>query len=92
MLWDILLFDRKKWFKYHFYNDPDQSLEASQKNTYIEQTNNQILHSSSGWTPPSGWDPFLDTYRNSIINEILKELDNPTISKKKNLSHKNFKP
>ena len=38
--------------------------------------------------PPSGQDPFLDTCRNSIINEFLKKLDKPTTSKKKDLPHK----
>ena len=81
MLQDILLFDRKINLRYHFSNDSDQNHGSSQ------QINNQILHHSSGWTPPGGQDPFLDTYRNSIINAYLKELENPTISKK-NLSHK----
>ena len=79
MLQDILLFDRKIRLKYHFCNDSEQKHGTS------DQTNNQILHPSSGWTPPSREDPFLDTYRNSIINACLKELENPTISKKKNL-------
>ena len=82
MLQDILLFDRKIRLKYHFSNDSDENHGTS------EQTNNQILNPSSGWTPPSGQDPFLDTYRNSRINAYLKELENPVISKKKNLSHK----
>ena len=51
MLQDILLFDRKIRLKYHFYNDPDQNHETSQENTYNEQTNNQIPHPSSDWTP-----------------------------------------
>ena len=82
MLQDILLFDRKIRLKYHFTNEPDQSQGP------LQQTNNQILQPSSGWTPPSGQDPFLDTYRNSIINAYLKELENPKISRKKNLSLK----
>ena len=40
--------------------------------------------------PPSGQDPFLDTYRNSIINEFLKELDHPKLSRKKNLTNKEY--
>ena len=40
--------------------------------------------------PPSGQDPFLDTYRNSIINAYLKELEKPTTSRKKNLPQKQF--
>ena len=45
MLQDILLFDIKIKLKYHFSNDLDQTQGPSQ------QTNNQILHPSSGWTP-----------------------------------------
>ena len=45
MLQDILLFDRKIRLKYHFTNEVDQTQGPSQ------QTNNQILQSSSGWTP-----------------------------------------
>ena len=38
---------------------------------------------------PTRWqDPFLATYRNSIINEFLKELDHAKPSRKKNLSNK----
>ena len=32
--------------------------------------------------PPRGQDPFLDTYRSSIINEFLKELDRPSTNTK----------
>ena len=45
MLQDILLFDRKIRLKYHFTNEPDQSQGP------LQQTNNQILQPSSGWTP-----------------------------------------
>ena len=87
MLQDILLFDRKIRLKYHFNNHPDENHGTSQENTYNEQTNNQTTPHL--WLdPPSGQDPFLDTYRKSIINAYLKELNDPTISKKKNLSHK----
>ena len=58
------------------------------KTMNLKQKNNQILQPHLGWTPHTGQDPFLDTYRNSIINAYLKELGNPIISKKKNLSHK----
>ena len=40
--------------------------------------------------PPSGQDPFLDTYRNSIINEFLKELDHTNLSRKINLTNKEY--
>ena len=38
--------------------------------------------------PPPEETTFLDTYRNSIINAYLKELENPTIFRKKNLPQK----
>ena len=44
MLQDTLLFDRKIRLKYHFTNELDQTQGPSQ------QTNNQILQPSSGWT------------------------------------------
>ena len=81
MLQDILLFDRKIKLKYHFSNDSDQNQGSSQ------QTNNQILHPSSGWTP-SAQDPFLDTYRKFYNKCTLKRTRKPHNSKKKNLSHK----
>ena len=90
MLHDILLFDRKIRLKYYFYNDSDETTKAIQHNTQTVHSDNKLLHPSSGWTFPSGQDPFLDTYRNSIINEFLKELDHSTISKKKNISQKEF--
>ena len=45
ILQDILLFDRYIRLKYHFTNELDQTQGPSQ------QTNNQILQSSSGWSP-----------------------------------------
>ena len=83
MLQDILLFDRRIRLKYHFSDIGDQQQTTQQPN------NNQLLQPSSGWTPPGGQDPFLDTYRHSIINAYLKELENPTTSRrKKNLPQK----
>ena len=35
---------------------------------------NTALHPSSGWTPPSGQDPFLESYRSTIIHNTLKEM------------------
>ena len=40
--------------------------------------------------PPSGQDPFLDTYKSSIINEFLKEMDTPLTRTKKNLKKKEY--
>ena len=68
ILQDILLFDRKLKLKYYFHqsnSDPDPNT-----NTTTNHTTNTILNPSSGWTPPSGQDPFLDTYRSSITNEF----------------------
>ena len=39
--------------------------------------------------PPGGQDQFLDTYKSSIINEFLKELDTPLTETKKNLKNRN---
>ena len=84
ILQDILLFDRKLRLKYHFYqpnSTPDIMTDAK---------TNTILNPSSGWTPPSGQDPFLDTYRSSVINEVLKELVRPSINTKKNLKKQEY--
>ena len=62
MLQEILLFDRRVRLKYHFTDRADQPQIPQQPN------HNQILQPSSGWTVPSGQDPFLDTYRHSIIS------------------------
>ena len=91
ILQDILLFDSKIRLKYHFHHNPDHSnCNTSQDSNPIEQPTNTILCPSSGWTPPSGQKPFLDTYRNSIIKEFLKDLDQPKLSRKKNLTNKEY--
>ena len=66
LLQDILLFDRRLRLKYFFHHDT----------VYTEPTeqNNTILYPSSGWTPPSGQDPFLESYRSTIIHNTLKEI------------------
>ena len=84
----ILLFDRKLRLRYHFYHsdsDPDPNTT-----TITDHTINTILNPSSGWTPPSGQDPFLDTYRSSITNEFIKELDTPSPRFKKNLKKEEY--
>ena len=84
LLLDILLFDRKIRLKYHFHHNSDHSnSDTSQEHNPIEQPTNTLLHGSSSWTLPNGQDPFLDTYRNSIMNEFLKDLDHPKLSRKK---------
>ena len=85
ILQDILLFDRKLRLKYHFHQPIPTQTSKSQTDT------STLLNPSSGWTPPSGQDPFLDTYRSSIMNQILKELDKPTINRKKNMKIAEFK-
>ena len=84
-LQDILLFDRKLRLKYHFYqpNPPPNTITSNETNT--------LLNPSSGWTPPSGQDPFLDTYRSLILKEYLKELDKPQPKLKKNLKKQELK-
>ena len=59
-LQDILLFDSKFRMKYYFHQDStiEQQIELKEEDTI----KNDILHPSSGWTPPSGWDPFLKSY------------------------------
>ena len=84
-LQDILLFDRKLRLKYHFYQ-PNPSPNSSTTNEI-----NTLLNPSSGWTPPSGQDPFLDTYRSLILKEYLKELDKPQPNLKKNLKKQELK-
>ena len=67
LLRDILLFDRRLRIKYFFHQDSTTTIEPSQEN-------NPTLHPSSGWTLPSGQDPFLESYRSTIIHNTLKEL------------------
>ena len=78
LLQDILLFDRRLRLKYFFHH-----------NNYIQpkEQHNTTLYPSSGWTPPSGQDPFLESYRSTIIHNTLKEI------KKSNKKHfkKNLK-
>ena len=72
LLQDILLFDRRIRLKYFFH-----------PNNQPKEQNNSTLYLSSGWTPHSGQDPFLESYRSTIIHNTLKEI-------KKNYK-KNFK-
>ena len=63
ILQDILLFDRRLRLKYFFH-----------PNNQPKEQNNSTLYPSSGWTPPSGQDPFLESYRSTIIHNTLKEI------------------
>ena len=81
ILQDILLFDRKLRLRYYFL---PIRLRSRSKYYYSYRPH------SSGWTPPSGQDPFLDTYRSSITNEFLKQLDRPSTKIKKNLKKEEY--
>ena len=67
LLQDILLFDRRLRLKYFFHQDSATTTES------IEETNS-TLHPSSGWTLSSGQNPFLESYRSTIIHNTLKEI------------------
>ena len=88
-LQDILLFDRKLGLKYYFYND---TTTETTELTEDDNTHNDILHPSSGWTPPSGQDPFLESYRSTIIHNTLKEIKRKNSRKfKRNLKKEGWK-
>ena len=70
LLQDILLLDRKLRLKYYFYQDNTTETEFTED----DNTHNNILHPSSGWTPPSGEDPFLESYRSTITHNTMKEI------------------
>ena len=59
--------------KYYFHQD----LTIEQEQTELREEDNiknDILHPSSGWTPPSGQDPFSESYRSTIIHNTFKEI------------------
>ena len=71
LLQDILLFDRKLRLKYYVHQDSTtEPIELTEE----DNTKHDILHPSSGWTPSSGQDPFLESYRSIIIHNTLKEI------------------
>ena len=88
LLQDYLLFDRKLRLKYHFHHDSTSSLDSSLEE---EVPQNDILHPSSGWTPNSGQDPFLDAFRSNTLKDILNQLDQPRKLFKKNLKKDEFR-
>ena len=64
-----MLFDRKLRLKYFFILDTTTTSTTQQIGE-----DNTTLYPSSGWTPPSGQDPFLESYRSTIIHNTLKEI------------------
>ena len=59
--------------KYYFHQD--STIEQKQIELREEDNiKNDILHSSSGWTLPSGQDLFLESYRSTIVHNTLKEI------------------
>ena len=86
LLQDVLLFDRKLRLKYYFHQDsttePIQLIEE-------DNTTNDILHPGC---PPSGQDPFLESYRSTIIHNTLKEIKRKNNRKFKRNLRKNGKP
>ena len=70
-LQDILLYDRKLRLKYYFHQD---TTTETTELTEDDNTHNDILHPSSGLTPPSGQEPFSESYRSTIIHNTMKEI------------------
>ena len=54
--------------KYFFHQDPTTGTTDS------TEEDNTTSYPSSGWTSPSGQDPFLESYRSTIIYNTLKEI------------------
>ena len=92
ILQDMLLFDRKIRLKCHFYYNLDQSnWDTSFDNDSTGPPHNTILYPSSGWTPRVDKIHSCIHTETPIINEFLKELDQPTIkSREKNLTNKEY--
>ena len=63
-----MLFDRKLRLKYFFHQDTTTST------TQQIAEDNTTLYPSSGWTPSSEQDPFLESYKSTIIHNTLKEI------------------
>ena len=75
LLQDFLLFDRKLRLKYHFYQEQQVTPETDSDTSTDEETPpSTILAPSSGWTPPSGQDPFLDTCRSMTLKTLQEEI------------------
>ena len=86
LLQDILLFDRKLRLKYYFHQDT--LYESTESNELTEEKDtlyNDILPPSSGWTPPSGQDPFPESYRSTKLHNTIKEIKKNNNKFKKNL-------
>ena len=77
ILQDLLHFDRKLRLKYHFHQDqPKQQQDSDTSINEIDIPRTSILTPRSGWTPPSGQDPFLDTCRSMILKTTQEEITN----------------
>ena len=79
---------QQKCSKIYFYltEESDSNTTSQIQQTKPKDHNNQLAaryYNPAQAGPPSGQDPFLDTYRKSIIKAYLKELENPTASRKK---------
>lgn len=55
--------------KYYFYN-PEEPEEEQPESA----PTNQLIHPSTGWTPPSGQERFLEGYRSQTLHDLEDEL------------------
>ena len=85
ILQDLLLFHRKLRLKYHFHQDTPITQQDSDTSTESDIPRASILTPNSGWTPPSGQDTFLDTYRSMILKTTQDEITNNKQRYEKNL-------
>ena len=90
ILQDLLLFDRKLRLKYHFHQDTPTTQQDCYISTERDIPRASILTPSSGWTPPSGQDPFLDTYRSIILKTTQDEITKNRQRYKKKLKKQEF--
>ena len=88
LLQDILLFVRELRLNYYFYQDTTtESTEPTEEN----DTHNDISHPSSGWTPPSGQDPLLESYRSTTIHNTMEIKRKNNRKFKRNLKKEEWK-
>ena len=91
LLQDILLFDRNLRLKYYFHQDTlNESTESTESTEEEDTTHSNILHPSSGWSPPSRQDPFLESYKSTIQHNTMKEIKKNSKQFKKNLKKKEW--
>lgn len=67
LLQDYLLFERKMRLKHHFHGKEEETDTFS-------STSINLLHPSKGWTPPSGADIYLDSYRSQTMQTLLDKM------------------